>query len=96
MVRAELGSTGLWTPDGVSIDIDELPLSVRLVDTVVDWMAFFDDVGGELSDRDIREEFVGQGYKIAHALRRELKGSQIWFSPPHEEDLVAIELRRQR
>ena len=96
VVRAELGGTGLWTPDGVMLQLAQLPLSERLLLTIDDWMAFHNDVGGELSDDDVREEFVGQGYKIAYALRRELKGSTVWFQPPNADEPVIVEHRRAR
>lgn len=56
-----------------------------------DWADFFDDVGGAMSDSDVVEEFVGQGFKIAHAIRRELKGSTVWFEHPVSEERTRIE-----
>ena len=94
VVRAELTGTGLWTQDGVSIAVGDLPLSDRLICVLDDWMAFYDDLGGELSDDDVRQEFVGQGYKIAYAIRRELKGSTVWLTPPNSDELIAVDYRR--
>ena len=44
-----------------------------------------------MSDRDVVDEFVGQGFKIAHAIRRELKGSTIWLDHPDTEERTLIE-----
>jgi len=93
IVRAEVGAFPLWTPEGENIVPDSLPLSQRLLTALEDWTAFFDDVGGAMSDAEVLDEFVGQGFKIAHAIRRELKGSHVWLQHPVTDDLVEI-LRR--
>jgi len=59
-----------------------------------DWTIFFEDVGGAMSDKDIENEFVGQGFKIAHAIRRELKGSSVWLDHPVTDERTEIMLRR--
>lgn len=91
LVQAEVGAFPLWTPDGVNVVPDSLPLSPRVLIALEDWTAFYDDLGGAISDPEIVEEFVGQGYKIAHAIRRELKGSTIWLVHPVTEERVQIE-----
>lgn len=94
MLHAEVGAFPLWTADGENVVPDSLPLSQRLLEALEDWTTFYDDVGGAMSDPEIVEEFVGQGYKIAHAIRRELKGSTVWLSHPVTEERVLIERRK--
>ncbi len=94
IVRAEVGAFPLWTTDGENVVPNSLPLSPRLLLALEDWTDFFDDVGGAMSDSEIVEEFVGQGFKIAHAIRRELKGSTIWLQHPLTDERVVIENRR--
>ena len=96
ILRAEVGAFPLWTPDGDNIVPDSLPFSPRLLLAMEDWTDFFDDVGGAMSDRDVIDEFVGQGYKIAHAMRSELKGSTIWLAHPVTDEHVLIERRTPR
>ena len=96
VVSAQVGAFPLWTPDGDSVIPDSLPLSPRLLMALQDWADFFDDVGGAMSDSDVVEEFVGQGFKIAHAIRRELKGSMIWLEHPVTGDFTPIERRTPR
>lgn len=96
IVRAEVGAFPLWTPSGVNIVPNSLPLSSRVLVALEDWTDFFDDVGGAMSDPEIVEEFVGQGFKIAHAIRRELKGSCVWIQHPVTDERFEIELRRSR
>lgn len=96
IVRAEVGAFPLWTPEGDNIVPDSLPLSARLLVALEDWTMFWDDVGGAMSDPEILEEFVGQGYKIAHVLRRELKGSTVWLQHPVSDELVEIDRRSVR
>lgn len=96
VVRAEVGAFPLWTPVGENVVPDSLPLSPRVLLALQDWTDFFDDVGGAMSDTDVIEEFVGQGYKIAHVIRRELKGSTIWLDHPVTEERVLIERRAPR
>jgi len=91
ILQAEVGAFPLWTPGGDNVVPDSLPLSPRVLAALEDWTAFFDDVGGAMSDPDIVDEFVGQGYKIAHAIRRELKGSTIWLAHPVTDERVRIE-----
>jgi len=96
IVRAEVGAFPLWTPDGRNVVPDSLPLSPRVLIALQDWTDFFDDVGGAMSDPEIVDEFVGQGYKIAHAIRRELKGSTVWLKHPVTDERVLIERRVPR
>ena len=93
VLRAEVGVFPLWTLDGHNVIPDSLPLSERVLVALTDWTEFFDDVGGAMSDRDVIDEFVGQGYKIAHAIRRELKGWTLWLDHPVTEERVLIERR---
>ena len=83
-------------PHGDNIVPDSLPLSQRVLTAMEDWTIFWDDVGGAISDPEIMDEFVGQGFKIAHAARRELKGRTVWFQHPVTDERHEIELRRPR
>ncbi len=96
VVQAEVGAFPLWTLEGENIVPDSLPLSRRVLVALEDWANFYDDVGGAMSDPEIVEEFVGQGYKIAHAIRRELKGSTVWLAHPVTEERVQIERHTPR
>lgn len=96
VLRAEIGTFPLWSPGGENIVPDSLPLSRRVLVALEDWTDFFDDVGGAMSDPEVVDEFVGQGFKIAHAIRRELKGSTVWLDHPVTEERFAVELRRPR
>lgn len=96
VLRAEVGAFPLWTVDGDNVVPDSLPLSPRVLIALEDWTAFFDDVGGAMSDRDVIDEFVGQGFKLAHAIRRELTGSTIWLSHPVTDEYTLIERRGPR
>ena len=96
ILRAEVGAFPLWTPHGDNIVPDSLPLSQRVLTAMEDWTIFWDDVGGAISDPEIMDEFVGQGFKIAHAARRELKGRTVWFQHPVTDERHEIELRRPR
>lgn len=91
VLRAEVGAFPLWTVDGDNVVPDSLPFSPRLLMALEDWTAFYDDVGGAMSDPEIVEEFVGQGFKIAHVIRRELKGSTVWLDHPVTEERTLIE-----
>ena len=96
VVRARVAEWPIATAAGEALTRDALPLSNRLMRTIDDWAGFFDDVGGEITDVDVAHEFVGQGFKIAHALRRELKGSVVHLEHPVTGELAPIELRRPR
>ncbi len=76
--------------DGAVVEPSELPLSPRLLAAIADWRSFYDEVAGDISGPEVAEEFVGQGYKIAHAMRRELKGRTIYFLQPVTKELVKI------
>ena len=91
VLRAEVGAFPLWTVDGHNVVPDSLPFSPRLLMALEDWTTFYDDVGGAMSDPEIVEEFVGQGFKIAHVIRRELKGSTVWLDHPVTEERTLIE-----
>ena len=94
VLRAQLGAAPLWTPQGVSVAPASLPLSHRLLIAIDDWSAFYDDIGGEFTDDDVVDEFVGQGFKLAYALRRELKGHDVWFGHPLTDDLIKIDRKK--
>ena len=96
ILRAQVGAFPLWDAADQNVVPDSIPLSPRLLMALQDWADFFDDVGGAMSDSDVVEEFVGQGFKIAHAIRRELKGSTVWFEHPVSEERTRIERRNQR
>ena len=96
ILRAEVGAFPLWTSAGDNVVPDSLPLSQRVLTAMEDWTIFWDDVGGAISDPEIMDEFVGQGFKIAHAVRRELKGSTVWLQHPVTDERHEIELRRPR
>jgi len=96
VVRARVGQWPLTSSTGTTLARDALPVSDRLLAAIEDWADFFDDVGGEITDVDVAHEFVGQGFKIAHALRRELKGSRVHLEHPVTGELAPIELRRPR
>jgi len=91
VLHAQVGAFPLWSTDGQNVVPDSLPLSPRVLMALQDWADFFDDVGGAMSDYDVVDEFVGQGFKIAHAIRRELKGSTIWFEHPITGERTNIE-----
>lgn len=82
VVVAKVGSPCVRRVDGPSVSARDLGLTQRLVDACEDWAAFFDDVNGDLTDPAVAHEFVSQGYKIAHKIRGELKGSEVWFVHP--------------
>lgn len=65
-------------------------LSDRLCAAFADWAEFFDEVDGDLSDPDIADEFVSQGFKIAHRLRAEIKGSTVHLTHPVSGESVEI------
>lgn len=94
IVRAEIGQWPVITAAGEQLAPDSLPLSPRLLEALDDWAEFYDDVGGEITDVDVAHEFVGQGFKIAHALRRELKGSTVHLEHPVTGERALIERRR--
>ena len=96
LLRATVRETPIWTADGRALDPRSLLLSERLLIALADWAAFYDDVGGEIGDADIVDEFVSQGFKIAHAMRRELKGHTVRFEHPVTGERIRIELRRPR
>ena len=93
LVRARVGEWPICRRD-VALTRTDLPLSDRLLLAIDDWAQFFDDVGGEITDVDVAHEFVGQGFKIAQALRRELKGSTVHLEHPVTGELARIERRR--
>lgn len=96
VLRAEVGAFPLWTPHGENVVPNSLPLSPRVLLALEDWTVFFDDVGGAMSDRDVIDEFVGQGFKIAHVIRRELKGSTVWLDHPVTDERMLIERNSPR
>ena len=96
VIRAEVGAFPIWTENGENVVPDSLPLSQRLLSAMQDWTTFFDDVGGAISDGDVMDAFVSQGFKIAHTMRRELKGSSVYFEHPDTGERFEIALRRPK
>ena len=90
VLRAVVGEWAVRDELGLALERDLLPLSERLVVAICDWCEFFDEIGGDLSDSVVTHEFLGQGYKIAYGLRRELKGRTIHFSHPVTGELIEI------
>jgi len=91
-----MDDSGLWSPDGEPIPTAALPLSDRLVEALADWVSFYRELGGEFEAPGVADEFVSQGYKIAHGVRRELKGSTVWLERFDTGERIPIELRRPR
>ena len=89
-LRAEVNTWPVVDHVGTPVDPESLPLSDRLVLALTDWSEFYTELDGDLSDPEVAEEFVGQGYKIAHALRRELKGRAIYLTQPVTGEQVKI------
>lgn len=87
IVAARVGVGALWRPTSSASELEPvsvltLGLSQRLVDAFEDWASFFDEIDGDLSDGDVAHEFVSQGFKIAHRLRAEMKGSTVHLIHP--------------
>lgn len=81
-VIAVVGASCIRRLNGAAVSPVALGLTSRLVNACEDWAAFFTDVAGDLGDPVVAHEFVSQGYKIAHKIRSELKGSEVWFVHP--------------
>lgn len=96
VLRAEVGCSPLVESSGDFVVPKTLPLSSRVLVALQDWSDFFDDVNGTMNDQDVLDEFVGQGFKLAHGIRRELKGSTVWFEHPVTGERSLIELRAPR
>jgi len=96
ILRAEVGTTGLWMPDGSACEPSDVGLTDRLLDALADWAQFFDEVNGTLEDEEVMHEFVSQGYKVAHKLRGELKGSRVRFVHPETGETEEIVRRGPR
>lgn len=94
-IRATVGQSPIWDASAKNVDPSDLPLSPRLVIALQDWARFFDDRDGDLADPEVAEEFVNQGFKLAYAMRRELKGSSITLSHPVSGEPCEIHLRRR-
>ena len=84
VVRAQSGSGSIWHAGSelVQVDPSDLGLSDRLVLAFDDWASFFDEIDADLSDPDVANEFVSQGFKIAHRLRAEIQGSTVHLVHP--------------
>ncbi len=92
-VVARVGTSPLLRRTGDSLEAvsaESLGLSNRLIVAVADWAQFFDEVNGDLSDPEVADEFVSQGFKIAHRLRAEVKGSTVHLIHPVEGNAVKI------
>jgi hypothetical protein len=96
VLRAQLGDGPIRTSAGDPVTAEQLELSERLRVALADWSEFFQEVDGVLDTPDIADAFVSQAYKLATALRRELKGSDVWLWHPVAEELIEVELRRPR
>lgn len=98
ILQAEVGESPLRDDAGTTVSPTCLGLSERLVIAIEDWSTFFGEAGGVISgpdvDPEITEEFVGQGFKIAHRLRSELKGRTVRFIHPVSRQSIAISPRR--
>lgn len=66
------------------------PLSSRLNKALDDWAEFFDGVDAQLSPGDVADEFVGQGFKLAHRLRAECKGFAVDYLHPVTGETIRI------
>lgn len=69
------------------------PLSERLRLALIDWENFYGEVQGDLTDPDIADEFVSQGFTLAHRLRSECKGTDVAYVHPITGDEVEIRRR---
>lgn len=90
LLHAVNGSGPIWDSNGLPVDVGDLPLSDRLLVAIEDWREFFDEVDGELDAPEL-DEFVGQGFKIAHRMRSELKGRDVAFRHPGSGQVIEID-----
>ncbi len=95
VVRAVASSGALWRvvdarDDLKSVAPADIGLSDRLCAAFDDWAQFFDEIDGDLTDPEVAEEFVSQGFKIAHRLRAEIKGSTVHLVHPVSGESVEI------
>lgn len=88
-LKAEIGAGPIWNELG-EVDPESLPLSDRLLVALADWTAYFGEVSGHLGEPDTAGEFVGQGFKIAHGLKRELKGRKVFYAHPLTGEEIPI------
>jgi hypothetical protein len=88
-LRATVGAGPIWNETN-EVDAATLPLSPRLLIAIKDWQSFFSEASGDLGDVHTSEEFVSQGFKIAHGLRRELKGRRVFYQHPVTAEEIAI------
>ncbi len=88
-LRATVDAGPIWNEAG-EVEAGTLPLSPRLLIAIGDWQSFFTEAPAGLTDADVAEEFVSQGFKIAHGLRRELKGRRVFYEHPVTGDEIAI------
>lgn len=93
VLHAVVGCGSIWDHESAPVDPHDLPLSERLLVAIEDWRDFYDEIAGDLSDLDL-DEFVGQGFKIAHRMRSELKGRDVSYRHPATGEVIAIESRR--
>lgn len=91
VLSATIGAGPLWDRDGNEVSPDELSLSERLCVAIDDWRQFYDDVSGDLSDTDLADEFVSQGFKIAFRMRSELKGRLVSYRHPVDHHVIEID-----
>ncbi len=93
VVHAQLRAGSLWRRVDDRLDAavpGEVGLSGRLVAAFDDWTEFFDEVEGDLADPVVAAEFVSQGFKIAHRLRAEIKGSEVHLVHPTTGESIEI------
>lgn len=91
---ATLNESPIRDEAGHAVEPTTLPLSDRLLLALDDWSEFFDESNGHLDTDDestVVEEFVGQAFKLAHRLRSELKGRQIYLVHPATGERRKIE-----
>lgn len=94
-LRATVGESPVRDADDVGVDPSTLPLSDRLLLALNDWAEFYTEANGQLgADPEVIEEFVGQGFKLAHRLRSELKGRTIYLVHPATHELIKVDARR--
>lgn len=95
LLDARVGSSPIWDKAGNEVSSDELPLSDRLCIAIDDWREFFDATVGNLSDPDMADEFVSQGFKIAFRMRSELKGRVVTYRHPIDGQIIEVDPKKR-
>jgi len=82
-VMADYCSSGLWDADGVSMSLDDVPMSAGLKSRLTDWCAAYDtmvdDAMSKESVMDWVEDFSKQGLLIAKALKAEQPSWKVMY-----------------